>query len=262
MLALIAGQGDLPRAVAQACDRPPLVCALRPFQPDGLDVARSFEIERLGSFLTWLRRRGVTRICLCGRVSRPEIHWWRLDLRTLLLLPRIRRAIARGDDGALRIVIGILEEAGFDVVGAHEVAPSLLLPAGVPTLAQPGPEASSDVALALRISVDQGLEDLGQACVIREGRVLVREDARGTDAMLADLPEAGHLSGGLFWKGPKPMQDRRADLPVVGPATARAVVRAGLSGMVVEAGAVMVLEQDEVIRILNDAGRYLWVRKG
>ncbi|MGR3378468.1 LpxI family protein [Salipiger abyssi] len=261
MLALIAGQGALPRAVAEAAPEPPLICALEPYRPEGLAVDKSFRIERLGSFLHWLKVRGVTRICMCGRVRRPEIRLTRLDWRTALMLPAIRRAIRRGDDGALRIVIGLLEEAGFEVVGAHEVAPALLMPEGVATRAQPGPDLARDMALADRISVDQGRADLGQACVIRDGRVVVQEDDAGTDAMLARLPEAAPGTGGILFKGPKFRQERRADLPVIGPNTAKGAIRAGLSGIVIDARGVMVLDRPALLRRLDEAGLFLLARK-
>ncbi|SPF80363.1 LpxI family protein [Pseudoprimorskyibacter insulae] len=256
MLALIAGQGALPSAVAAAAPERPLICALQPYLPDDLSVDRSFRIEQLGGFLHWLRSQGVTQICMCGRVERPRIDLKALDWRTALLVPRIRRAIKRGDDGALRIVIGILEQAGFEVLGAHEIAPSLLPVAGVLTQAGPTDTARADAALADQVLGDQGRADQGQSCVLNGG-VIARESDAGTDAMLAGVQGAGTL-----FKGPKPGQDRRADLPVIGPDTARSIIRAGLDGIAIQAGGVMVLEQAEVIRLLDAAGKFLWVREG
>ncbi|WP_289150144.1 UDP-2,3-diacylglucosamine diphosphatase LpxI [uncultured Salipiger sp.] len=259
MLALIAGQGALPRAVAEASTERPLICALEPHAPEGLTVDRSFRVERLGGFLHWLRRKGVRRICMCGRVQRPELRLSRLDWRTVLMLPAMRRALKRGDDGALRIVISLLEEQGFEIVGAHEAAPSLLPPEGVPTRAQPDEAARTAALLGDRVSAEQGARDFGQACVIRGTEVLAREDdATGTDAMIDTLTGA---EGGVLYKAEKPGQDTRVDLPVIGPRTARGAIRAGLAGIVVSAGGVMVLDRDEVLSLLDEAGLFLWVRE-
>jgi DUF1009 family protein len=51
-------------------------------------------------------------------------------------------------------------------------------------------------------------------------------------------------------------------MPVIGPETARGVVRAGLDGLVIEAGGVMLLHPDEVRGILAEAGCFFWVRPG
>ncbi|MCT4369368.1 UDP-2,3-diacylglucosamine diphosphatase LpxI [Yangia mangrovi] len=258
MLALIAGQGDLPRAVIEALPEPALVCGMESSPPDRVAADHLFRIEKLGTFLRWLKAQGVTRVCMCGAVGRPEIRASRLDVPTLLLLPKILRALKRGDDGALRIVIGLLEDAGLEVVGAHEAAPALLPETGVLTQARPGTEAAQMATLADAVSHRQGLEDLGQCCVISGDQVVAQEDARGTDAMLGALPP---VPGGLFYKAPKPGQERRADLPVIGPNTAVGAIRAGLAGIVIEAQGVMVLDRAAVIEMLDAAGLFLWVRE-
>jgi len=104
--------------------------------------------------------------------------------------------------------------------------------------------------------VKLGEMDRGQACVISHGMLLVEEGPEGTDAMIAEVK----AKGGILFKGPKPNQDRRADLPVIGVGTAQGVVAAGLDGIVIEAGGVMVLDLPEVLEILNGADKVLWVR--
>jgi UDP-2,3-diacylglucosamine hydrolase len=104
-----------------------------------------------------------------------------------------------------------------------------------------------------------GCQDSGQACVVKAGSVIAREGPEGTDAMIAALEPAGKASGILF-KAPKPGQDRRADLPVIGPGTALAAAKALLDGIVIEAGGVMVIDLPEVREILDGQGMFLWVR--
>lgn len=259
MLALIAGRGGFPEAVLHALPERPLICAMEHSPPDRLQADHLFAIERLGNFLKWLRRQGVTQICMVGAVTRPQPRLSRISLATLRYLPTIRRALTRGDDGALRAAIDVLEEAGFEVLGAHEAAPDLLPPAGVPTRAQPTDTQRAEAVLGDRVSDEQGRRDLGQACVLGQGRVLVREDEAGTDAMLRAL--GAEARGAVFYKAPKPTQDRRADLPVIGIDTARACIKAGLSGMIVEAQGVIVLDRAALVALLDAAGLFLWIRE-
>lgn len=296
MLALIAGAGGLPAAVAAAQDTPPLICAFAGFPPDDLRSDHVFRLETLGSLMSWLREQGVTRICLCGHIRRPDIDMALLDDATLPLVPALRDALKMGDDGALRVVMGLFEEAGFSLIGAHEAAPDLVLAAGVPTRARPDDAARADAALGPAILTEMSRADLGQSCVIRAGRVLRREDEAGTDSMLARVTPtdglqddaddmfnrivdttsdllgaaADWLSGpaggdvrrnGILFKAPKPGQDHRADLPTIGPDTALAAIRAGLAGIVIEAEGVIVLDQPRVIALLDQAGLFLWVRE-
>ncbi|SNS44162.1 LpxI family protein [Antarctobacter heliothermus] len=259
MLALIAGRGALPAAVAGAVSGSVVVCGLEQCPPDHLKADHLFRLEQLGGLLAWLKARGVTQVCLCGAVSRPDLSLTRLDMRTLPLVPRILRALRYGDDGALRIVIDILEGAGFTVMAAHDLVPDLLPDAGVPTVSQPDKAAAQTVRMGDGVSDDQARRDLGQACVLHASRIIAREGQDGTDAMLRGLgPEA---RGGVLYKAPKPGQDRRADLPVIGIGTAEGAIAAGLAGIVIEAGGVMVLDLVSVIERLNAAGLFLWVRE-
>lgn len=295
MLALVTGQGALPAAVAAAQAQRPLVCALAGNDPDGLQPDISFRIEHLATFMETLKVKAVTELCLCGTIVRPQIDPSQIDAATRPLVPKIAKAIARGEDSALRAVIGLFEQAGFTVRAAHELAPELIPPQGMLSRAMLPDDAHSDVAAALRVSASQGVADLGQACIIRGGAVLAREDARGTDAMLEGVAKgaapllgsadpvsdmmdmAGDLLGsvadwlsgdatqhamrsGLFYKAPKPGQDMRVDLPTIGPRTVELVAAAGLSGIVIASGGVIVLERSRVIETVNATGLFLWVR--
>ena len=298
-LALITGRGALPLVVAAAQDTPPLICALDGHVPDGLNPDMTFRIERLGGFLHDLTQRGVTQVCFCGAIDRPNISLMRLAARTLPLLRALSKAVGGGEDSALRTVLGIFEAKGFAVRGAHDLVPDLLPPQGVLTRAAPLDTTDRDLAVAAEVQREQGRLDEGQSCVIRDGVVIAQEDRRGTDAMLAGLAEplappaqateddpfgmtldmvggmldsaADWLSGpvaearakgkgGVFFKAPKPGQDMRIDLPTIGPGTAARAIEAKLDGIVLAHQGVMVLDRAEVLRSLDDKGLFLWVR--
>jgi DUF1009 family protein len=293
MLALIAGRGQLPDHVVAAHGAPVLVTALEGFAPDHLTPDITFRVERLGSFITDLQARGVTQICMAGAIGRPALDPAMIDAATMPLVPRMMQALAQGDDGALRVVIALFEEAGFTIRAAHEICPDLVLPEGVPTRRKPGPDHEGAARLGHATIAEMGRADQGQACVIRRGDVLAREGEDGTDAMLARLEsgpardndpdpltwgfnaltdaatsaldwlggreDADH-SGAILYKAPKPAQDRRADLPTIGPGTAMRAADAGLDGIVIEAGGVFVIDLASVLRILDERGLFLWVR--
>lgn len=274
MLALIAGTGDLPAALVARLPVPPLLCAMEGFRPS-LTSDVTFRIEHLGSFLSDLRARGVTEVCMAGAVRRPPIDPTAVDEATKPLVSRIMAAIAQGDDGALRAIIAIFEEAGLAVRAAHEIAPDLLPEAGLLSRTPVTLTARQDAVTAERTIAEMGRADIGQACVVRDGVVLARERQAGTDAMLARFalpgealtdPEGGsespadHLRDAILFKAPKPEQDRRADLPVIGLQTATGAIAAGLAGVVIEHDGVMVLDQTAVLSALDAAGLFLWVR--
>lgn len=252
MLALIAGRGELPLAVATVQSEPPLVCAVHGTTPKGLVANHEIRLETLGSTLQNLPAMGVTHVCMCGAIDRPSVDPSKLDAATLPLVPRIQKALAQGDDGALRVVISFFEDAGLHVLGVAEAAPSLLAPTGI--LAGAAPDETI-AQLGLNALQDMGTADLGQACLVMDGRVIDQEDDSGTDALIARAPR-----GAVLVKGPKPDQDRRADLPTVGPNTAQSAARAGLAGVILVAGGVLMLDQAQTIASFKEAGMFLWVR--
>lgn len=261
MLALIAGTGGLPDEVVAALSERPLICALEGFEPDNLTPDLTFPLEQLGSFIAEIKSRGVTQLCMAGAVRRPKVDPARIDAATMPLVPVLQQAILSGDDGALRAVIGIFEDAGLQVSAAHEIVPDLLPPLGCLTEAQPSDSDLADADRAAGILRAMGAADIGQACVVLKRQALAVEGIFGTAWMLQSLTQRPDAGGGVLFKGPKPDQDRRVDLPAIGPDTVAESVAAGLTGIVIEKGGVMVLQRDQVIAECNRLGLFLTIRE-
>ena len=262
MIALIAGRGALPAELLARLPDRPLICAMAGSEPDMVEAEITFRLEQFGSFLERLKAAQVTEVCMAGAVTRPQIDPAAIDAATLPLVPVLQGAIASGDDGALRAVITILEQSGFIVRAAHEIAPDLLMDEGIPTQVKPGEIDKSDATRASQIAVAMSAADVGQACVVRAGQAIAIETLFGTDWMLASLAARPDEQGGVLFKAPKSGQDRRADLPTIGPATVEGAAMAGLSGIVLEARGVIVLDREKVIAGCNRRGMFLWLRQG
>ena len=86
MLALLAGRGALPDAIAAAQDGDVVICALESDPPNRLEVDLWFRVETLGSLLDQLKARGVDRICTAGAIGRPQIDPAAIDAATLPLV--------------------------------------------------------------------------------------------------------------------------------------------------------------------------------
>jgi len=148
MLALICGQGALPGLIVRNSFHAPVIAALEQFEPEGLDVDITFCLETLGTLLNLLKARGVVQVCFAGAIRRLKVDPERIDAATHPLVAKIAAALAGGDDAALRSVIDIFEEAGFEVVGFTQLVPALLPPVGVLSIRQPDAQDRADVARA------------------------------------------------------------------------------------------------------------------
>jgi UDP-2,3-diacylglucosamine hydrolase len=263
--AIIAGQGRLPAALASGMAEPPLVAALDGFAPDGLTADLRFRVERLVPFLRALERDGVRQVIFAGAVTRPRLDPALLDEATAALLPRLMAAMAAGDDATLRVVIELFEEFGFTVAGVEDVAPALLPGAGV-LAGTITPRDEADAARAAAIVAALGGVDVGQGAVVAQGLCLGVEALPGTDVLLTQVAGIGALrpdparGKGVFYKAAKPGQDRRIDLPTLGPDTMQYAAAAGLGGVAFEAGSVICLDLPDMQATARKLGLFLWAR--
>jgi DUF1009 family protein len=273
-LGIIAGGGALPLRIAEACE-----AEARPFHVIALEgFAEAGEIERfphdwsaVGTVqrtMEALRRAGCRDVVLVGIVRRPNFSALKLDVRGARLLPKVIRAAGQGDDAILKVLVADFEEAGFRVVGADDITAHLLAPEGAFGRHAPTARDRADIEKAARVVAALGPFDVGQGAVVCEGLVLAIEAAEGTDAMLArcaGLPEplrgtAGARRGVLV-KRPKPGQERRVDLPVIGVETVTRAADAGLAGIAVAAGGSLVMGREAVAAEADRLGLFVTGQK-
>jgi DUF1009 family protein len=268
-LGLIAGAGGLPVEIMRACGlaaRQIFVVRLKGFadpalgECDGVDAG----LAEVGKMFKALKGAGCDAVCLAGLIAKPDFATLKPDLRGVAALPGVIAAARKGDDALLRFILGEFEREGFRIEGAHEVVEGLTLGLGVLGRHAPSVMDEEDIAVAMRAARAVGDLDIGQAVVVARGLVLAVEAQEGTDAMLrrcADLPSAlrgepGALAGVLA-KAPKPIQDRRVDLPTIGEQTVLAAARAGLAGVVGEAGALLVVDREAVVKAADELGLFV-----
>jgi DUF1009 family protein len=209
------------------------------------------------------RQAGCTDIVIAGGMRRPNLWKLKIDSGFFRCIGTVLQLTRGGDDSVLRRVVRFFELQGFNVRGAHEIAQHLLAPVGVLGRVQPSASNYAAIARGTAFSEALGAFDVGQAVLSNAERIIAVEGVRGTDAMLGDV--AGNLGscaeqisrGGVLVKLPKPGQEMRIDLPVVGPHTIDALVRAKLAGVAVRASQSLILERDETVRRADAAGVFI-----
>ncbi len=263
-LAIICGGGSLPFAVADAVSkrgRRVVLFAIRGWADPPRVAAYPHHWAAFGQFGWFCRvahREGCRDVVFIGSMVRPAILQIRPDFKTLRLLPRVLRIFRGGDDHLLKGVADIFEEHGFRLVGAHQVAPEILMPEGSLGRERPHDRDHADIARGLVFLDAISPFDVGQAVVVADARVVATEAAEGTDQMLARVTElrcSGRIAPapgrGVLVKAAKRDQDRRFDLPSIGPQTVEGAARAGLAGIAVIAGSTVVAEAARVAEVAD-----------
>jgi UDP-2,3-diacylglucosamine hydrolase len=263
-LGILAGGGRLPgqvAAAARAAGRSVFMIGLEGFADPAVLAPWPHEVVRIlaaARIIAALREHGCQDLVLVGPVRRPSLLDLRPDAEGARILARIGRAAFAGDDGLLAAVVRVFAEEGFRVVGAHEILNEALGPMGLLSRAAPDAVSMADIRRGIAVARALGAIDVGQGCVVQQGMVLAVEAAEGTDAMLArcaSLARPGR--GGVLVKLVKPGQDRRADLPTIGPETLRGAADAGLRGVAFEAGGTILAERDAAVAAADATGLFL-----
>ncbi len=268
-LGIVCGAGSFPIALADSVQkrgRPVVMLALRGFADKAVErfPHEWMPFGAFGTSVALARKHNLRDIVTIGSVYRPKLLDFRLDWTTLKILPRLARLYRGGDDHLLSGVAALLEEYGFRLLSIAEVAPELMLPAGILGANKPSAEDETDIAFGFELLRALGPFDVGQAVAISGRRVLAVEAAEGTTGMLmrlAKLKKSGRLKlsdrAGVLVKAPKPSQSRRIDLPAVGVETVRQAAEAGLRGIAVEAGGTIVPDASAMVRAADSAGLFL-----
>ena len=263
-LGVLAGGGPFPGRVAAAAlvaGGRVFVVGLRGFAEPGVIGPFPHAVIRMGAaseILAQLRAAECSDVVLVGPVRRPSLMDLRPDAEGARIMARIGRAAFAGDDGLLAAIVRVLGEEGFRVLGAHEVLTEAVGPHGQMGRIAPDAAAMADIERGAAVVCALGQADVGQGCVVQQGIVLAVEAIEGTDAMLARAAGLARPGpGGVLVKLVKPGQDRRADLPTIGPATLRAAATAGLRGIAFEAGGTLLTDRVACVTEADAAGLFL-----
>lgn len=265
-LGVIAGGGSLPLAVAEAAVKSGLPLHIMAFRGNADVALKAFPHTMLhwgeiGKIFKTLQRHGCLDVVLVGSLKRPRLLDIRPDLGLFYNLPRVLKLMQGGDDSVLSRVVRLFEAKGFRVVGAHDIAPHLVAPSGALGQLQPSAKDLADITLGLKVVRALGALDVGQAAAVSRGYVLAVEAAEGTDEMLrrcAKLHQWGLKSAsGVLVKCPKPGQELRVDMPAIGPNTVELAAAAGLRGIAVAAGRVLMANPQLMIETAEALGLFI-----
>jgi hypothetical protein len=269
-LGLIAGGGELPRAVAEAVRAAGRSVFVVPLVGSVAENwVKDFPHEFLspgepGRIIKALKGAGAGDVLMAGRVDRPKFSELKLDAKGMLLLPKAVAAAKKGDDALLRFIVGICEDEGLRAVSVAEAAPALVAAEGALGAITPNDEHRADIEKAFRIVHALGALDVGQAAAVCEGLALAVEAAEGTDAMLVrigtlreSLRGTAGKNRGVLVKALKPTQDAKTDMPVVGVQTVKNAAAVHLAGIAVEAGMALILDKQAVAAQADRLGLFV-----
>jgi len=258
-LGLIAGNGDLPRAVAEearARGYEIIAIGLEPLAEKSLssvvDEIRWINVGKLGQVLNFLKRSGVKEAVMAGKVPKSLLYKSKItpDLRAVKFLLSLKD---KSDDSILLALAKELKKEGVTLLNTTDFTTSLLAPEGVLTKKGPTEDEWKDIAFGWRIAKEIGRLDIGQTVIIRNQAVMAIEAIEGTDEA---IKRGGTLagSGAVVIKVSKPQQDMRFDVPVVGLDTLRSMLEVKARVLAVDSGKSIIIGKEKLIKEAEKAG--------
>jgi DUF1009 family protein len=264
-VAILAGSGQLPIEVAnhlQEQGAAHCILAFRGFAPRELRSRADAvcDLLDLTTILKTLEGWAPSAVTLAGAVRRPGFSALLGAYALLRHRREVKDVIARGDDQVLRGAVSLLEERGYRVVGAHELAPRLLVPSGFSAGPRFREQDRPAVVTAVQLLDTLSPFDVGQAAVVAGRRVLAVEGPEGTDRMLRRVALLRRSwfrrkrEGGALVKAAKRGQDLRVDMPAIGPRTVTEAARAGLTGIAIGARSTLILDREMTVAMADRLG--------
>jgi UDP-2,3-diacylglucosamine hydrolase len=268
-IAIVTGKGRLPEILAATltrAGRKVILVMFSEYRPVWGDKYQCIQapFEKPGIMFDGLADYGCKDIVFAGSMVRPSLNPLKFDKKMLAISVRLLAALKGGDNAGFNVIRKMFETEGLTIHGAHEFLEHLLAPSGTLTKAAPSQDDFNDIDRARSITGQLGLADVGQGAVVGQGLCLGLESIQGTDAMLDFIadnaaqyrpdPDGGQ---GVLVKAPKLGQDWRIDLPAIGPETVKHAAKAGLAGIAVQAGGVLILGVEETVAAADKAGLFI-----
>ncbi len=255
-IGLLAGLGRLPVDVARAARGmgfAVVALSLVPGTDEELAAIchkhQRVNVGQLDQVIGLLKAEGAAEVVMIGKVTKERLFdgSTKLDNRAMRLLAGLPD---RNDDTILMAIVRELGQDGIRVLDQTQLI-RLLLPApGVLTKRAPSEAEAADMEYGFAMAKEIGRLDIGQTVVVKNGAVMAVEAIEGTDACIR---RGGQLGRGevVVAKTAKPQQDIRFDMPSVGPDTLQAMIEAGATALVLEAGRTLLIEREKTLALAD-----------
>jgi DUF1009 family protein len=168
----------------------------------------------------------------------------------------------RNTDMLLGAVAKVLGDEGIELISSTAFLEPLLAKAGTLTPRAPDEEEQKDIAYGLTVATGLASFDIGQTVIVAGQACVAVEAMEGTDAaieragaLLRSLDaEASTLQRHLtVIKLPKPKQDMRFDVPVIGLRTLETMIQAGATCLAIEAERTLLFDGAALTRRAAEA---------
>lgn len=216
---------------------------------------------QIGLVMKTLRKNNCTKLVIIGGANIPNFFFLFPDFTGLKLFYLLFKIRKKGDAKIIKTIISYIEtRINIKIVGADIFLEDILMTNGILTKSKISDSNFRDIDLAIKTCKKIGNEDLGQACIVSNEKVIITEGINGTDYMLykAIKNKKKEARGGFLIKMLKPIQDPRVDLPTVGINTLKLIKELGLNGIILENRKAFLVDKENMIKYADKNNLFIF----
>ena len=205
-------------------------------------------IGKFGKIIDLIKEKNCNKVLFAGKIAKPKFSSLRLDLKGIYYMPSVIKAAKLGDAAIIKTIIKILSNEKIKVLSSIYFNPELSGKRGNFTKLKPSRNDNKSINQGIKYLSKSNNLDHVQALVVKDNKIIAKEDSQGTKKMLFKLKRN---SGGILIKIPKKRQDLRIDLPTIGLQTLKDCKKNGLKGIVLKSKMNIFLDRIKCIQFAN-----------
>jgi len=208
-----------------------------------VDLIEWMRVGQLGRLLKFFRDQKVHHAIMAGQIAPKNLFDLHPDWKALLLLGRLKQ---RNAESIFAAIADELTKVDVDLLAATTFLEDSLAQTGLIAGPKVSRREEQDVNFGWKIAKEIAGLDIGQTVIVKNGTIVAVEALEGTNEA---IKRGGTLArkGAVMIKVPKPNQDMRFDVPVIGVETIRVASEARLRVIAIESGKTLLLENYAII---------------
>jgi len=254
VIGIIAGTGTLPIHAAECLHvKQKNFFVLSLFPEDNANKLRvtltkteqlvALPFYKIGAIKKLLKQRNTTHVLLVGKIDKRHLlkkisyDWEFVKLATQLLY--------KNDTAIMTLLVKTLEDQGITVLKQSEILSSLLLQPGL-LCGTMTPTLERDITFGITTAHNLSALDIGQTVVVKDGMILAVEAIEGTDECISRGVALGKREV-VICKTARTSQNKRFDIPTLGPATLEKIEKGTVKAIAWHAQRTLIADADAFI---------------
>ena len=190
MIGLFLGDSDFPNLVLQKVKRLKKKYFIIDFSKKNKFAKEKnsyrISIGKFGKIISVIKKNKSNKVLFAGKIAKPKFSTLRLDFKGFYYMPSVIKAAKLGDAAIIKSIIKILNNENIKVISSIYFNPELAIKKGVYTKVKPTKLDNKSIDKGIRYLGKSNNLDHVQALIVKNEKILLKEDKKGTKEMMSN----------------------------------------------------------------------------